>query len=96
VDLDPAAIQETEVNEPLINWHAIDGDHALQAVRSTGGWAGDVSDRRMRQMARELREEQGLHVLPAATAGLCALLERHERDPLPSDRYVAVLTGRDE
>jgi threonine synthase len=32
--------------------------------------------------------------LPASTAGLIALIEHHQRDPLPNDRYVIVLTGR--
>ncbi len=95
-DLPAKRIRETTVNEPLINWHAIDGDPALHAIRGTGGWADDVSDKRMKLMARELREEQGLDVLPAATAGLCALLAAHERAALPPDRYVAVLTGRKE
>ena len=48
----------------------------------------------MRQLAREIREVQGLDVLPASTAGLAALLDAHAREPLPPDRYVAVLTGR--
>jgi threonine synthase len=33
-------------------------------------------------------------VLPAATAGLHALLEHHRQHGLPGDRYVAVVTGR--
>jgi threonine synthase len=94
VDLDPRRIHETDVNEPLINWHSIDGDDALWAVRSTGGWAAPASDRAMRAMARSLRESEGLSSLPASTAGLLALLGAHRREPLPNDRYVAVLTGR--
>jgi threonine synthase len=93
-DLDPSGIRETPVNEPLINWHSADGDPALEAVRSTGGWAGDASDRDMRAHGRLIRERQGLNVLPASTAGLVVLLDRHRSEPLPGDRYVAVLTGR--
>ena len=93
-DLDPVRIRETSVNEPLINWHSSDGDPALEAVRQTGGWAANASDRRMLQIARLIREREGLNVLPASTAGLVALLDRHGREPLPGDRYVAVLTGR--
>lgn len=93
-DLDPQQVKESPVNEPLINWHALDGDAALQAVRTTGGAAVDISDRRMRELATSLRKEQGLHVQPASTAGLAALLALHEREPLRPDRYVAVLTGR--
>lgn len=93
-DLEPQRIRETAVNEPLVNWHSIDGDAALQAIRATGGWASHVSDRAMTRMARTLRLEEGLNVLPASTAGLVALLEGHRQQDLPGDRYVAVLTGR--
>ena len=93
-DLNPGRIHETTVNEPLINWHAIDGDQALDAVRRTGGWAANASDRNMRRFSRMIREKEGLQVLPASTAGLIALIEYHRRQTLPGDRYVAVLTGR--
>lgn len=93
-DLDPARVRETVVNEPLINWHSYDGDHALEALRASGGWADHVSDRQMLRLARQLVEREGLSVLPASTAGLAVLLARHATEPLPGDRYVAVLTGR--
>lgn len=93
-DLEPGRIRETPVNEPLINWHSIDGDLALQAIRATGGWASHVSDRAMTRTARILRDEEGLNVLPASTAGLVALLAGHQREPLAGDRYLAVITGR--
>jgi threonine synthase len=93
-DLEPARIRETSVNEPLINWHAIDGDHALEAIRRTGGWASYASDRGMLAYARLLRAKEGLHVLPASTAGLIVLMEQHRKIPLTGDRYVVILTGR--
>jgi threonine synthase len=93
-DLAPEKIRETRVNEPLINWHAIDGNLALKAIRETSGWAGDASDKNMRLYSRLIREREGLDVLPASTAGLIALVENHKINPLPSDRYVVVLTGR--
>ena len=93
-DLNPQKIHETSINEPLINWHSIDGDHALDAIRQTGGWASDASDKAMRTYARLIREKEGLQVLPASTAGLIALMNKHAKEPLPADRYVAVLTGR--
>jgi threonine synthase len=93
-DLDPQSIRETAVNEPLINWHSIDGDLALDAVRETGGWASYASDRAMASYARTIRESEGLSVLPAATAGLIALLDEHRQRTLANDRYVVVITGR--
>ena len=93
-DLNSIKIHETSINEPLINWHSIDGDHALEAIRKTNGWAGDASDREMRNHSRLIREKEGLQVLPASSAGLIALLEKHRSERLPNDRYVVVLTGR--
>lgn len=93
-DLAPERIRETHVNEPLINWHSIDGDHALEAIRATEGWAWDASDRNMKAYSKLLREREGLSVLPASTAGLIALNELHRRQQLRGDRYVAILTGK--
>ena len=93
-DLQPEKIRETAINEPLINWRSIDGDYALEAIRISSGWASYASDKSMMSFSKLLREKEGLSVLPASTAGLIALLERHKKDTLPNDRYVVVLTGR--
>jgi threonine synthase len=93
-DIEPRRIRETAVNEPLVNWHSIDGDLALDAVRTTGGWAQYASDKSMISYARLLKEREGLNVLPASTAGLVVLFEQHKREPMPPDRYVVILTGR--
>ena len=93
-DLHPERIRETAVNEPLVNWHSIDGDLALEAIRKTDGWAGYASDKNMIRYARMIRKKEGLSVLPASTAGLIVLIERHQKEPLPGDRYVVILTGR--
>jgi threonine synthase len=93
-DLSPQAVKETEINEPLINWHSIDGDLALEAIRSSKGWADNATDKEMLHYAKLIREKEGMNVLPASTAGLIALLEKHAKSPLPGDRYVVLLTGR--
>ena len=93
-DLSPDLIHETPINEPLINWHSVDGNLALDAIRLTGGWADDVSDKSMLSYARLILEREGLSILPASTAGLVAFVEQHRKEPLPSDRYVIILTGR--
>jgi len=93
-DLKPEQIRETAVNEPLINWHSFDGDQALESIRKSGGWSSYASDKSMMTYSRLLREKEGLSILPASTAGLSVLLERHGKEPLPGDRYVIILTGR--
>jgi threonine synthase len=93
-DLQPEKIRETRINEPLINWHSIDGDYALEAIQKTNGWAGNASDKKMIDFARLIRDREGLNVVPASTAGLIALIEKNTESPLPGDRYVVILTGR--
>lgn len=93
-DLNPLAIKESSINEPLINWHSTDGNEALRAIRQSRGWATYVSDKELKRSSRMLKESDGLWVLPASTAGLMALIERHKSEPLPGDRYVAVITGK--
>lgn len=93
-DLKPEQIRETAINEPLINWQSIDGEHALQSIRETSGWASYASDKNMIFFSRFIREKEGLSVLPASTAGLIAMLDRHKKEPFPNDRFVVILTGR--
>ncbi len=93
-DLKPEKIRNTSINEPLINWRSIDGDYSLAVVRQTHGWAAYATDKSMMYYSRLIREKEGLSVLPASTAGLIALLDRHKKEPYPGDRYVVILTGR--
>ena len=93
-DLAPEKVKESRVNEPLINWHSFDGEEALYALKESQGYAFDISDHEMLQLSSKLKKKEGLHVLPASTAGLGALLELHEKESLESDRYIAILTGR--
>jgi threonine synthase len=93
-DIDPKLIRETEINEPLINWHSFDGEEALYAIRNSGGEAHHISDKKMREMSTFLLKKEGYRILPASTSGLIALLEMHEKKEMINDRYVAILTAR--
>lgn len=93
-DLLPEKIKESKINEPLINWHSIDGDLALEALRKTNGWAADATDKSMMNYAKLIREKEGMFVMPASTAGLIALLNKDYIDKINNDRFVVVLTGR--
>ncbi|KON33653.1 MAG: threonine synthase [miscellaneous Crenarchaeota group-6 archaeon AD8-1] len=94
VDLLPERIRNTSINEPLVNWRSIDGEYALSIIRDTRGWAAFATDKKMREYSKLLREMEGLSVLPASTAGLIALMDRHKKQPFPGDRFVVILTGR--
>jgi threonine synthase len=94
VDINPASIKETIINEPLINWHSFDGDEALYALNNTNGYAAHISDRKMKLMSSFLQKKEGFRILPASAAGLIALLEIHEKEPLINDRFVAILTAK--
>jgi len=94
IDLVPEKIKETEINEPLINWHSFDGEEALYAIKQSGGDAFNISDEKMVKTASLLKSKEGLNVLPAATAGLIGLMEMHKKKELEPDRYVAILTGK--
>lgn len=93
-DLIPTRVRETSINEPLVNWHSIDGDLALESIRETGGWAANASDKSLLTYSKLIREREGLNVLPASTAGFVALFEQHRKEQLPNDRYVVLLTGK--
>ncbi len=93
-DLDPEAIKETKYNEPLINWHSFDGEEALYALRESNGEAFNISDKKLRQMTSVLAKKEGFRILPAATAGLIALLELDEKMDFEPGRFVAVLTAK--
>lgn len=93
-DLSPEAIRETKYNEPLINWHSFDGEEALYAIRQSEGDAFNISDKKMKEMSGFLLKKEGLRILPAATAGMVALLEMNEKIDFEPDRYVAVLTAK--
>lgn len=94
VDLPPEKMKETPINEPLINWHSFDGNEALHSLYASDGKAYNVSDRKMKEMSTYLLQRESIRILPASTAGLVGLLNLHATDPLPADRYVAVLTAR--
>jgi len=93
-DIDPKLVKETAINEPLINWHSFDGNEALYALRQTEGDARHISDKKMREMSAFLLKKEGYRILPASTAGLIALLEKHEEAAFAQDRYVTILTGK--
>ena len=93
-DLIPDRIKESKINEPLINWHSIDGDFALQAIKSSDGWAEDATDKEMLSYSKMIRDREGISVIPASTAGLVALVNYNKQTALSNDKFVVIITGR--
>ncbi|MFX1519881.1 MAG: pyridoxal-phosphate dependent enzyme [Promethearchaeota archaeon] len=95
-DLKPSEIKETSYNEPLVNWHAYDGQIALDAVYESHGFAEYASDTRMLEFSRLLKREEGLNVLPASACCLAVLPSTLKNIQLNGTKLtvVAILTGR--
>jgi len=71
-DLEALDIEETSINEPLINWRSFDGEAALDVIISSGGAAFGFSDDQLLHASKELALV-GIEAHPAACAGFLAL-----------------------
>lgn len=70
------------------------GDHALHAVRESGGAVGTVSDEGILETQRRLAAEEGLWVEPAGAAPAALLPRLLEEGQLePAEAVVCVLSG---
>ncbi|MFW9996367.1 MAG: pyridoxal-phosphate dependent enzyme [Candidatus Odinarchaeota archaeon] len=94
LDLSPSEIRETRVNEPLTNWHAFDGQEALDSLYESKGFGEYASDSQMIEFSKVLKEEEGLIVHPASASTLAVLSKLTKNDIKLEGTYVAVLTGR--
>lgn len=70
------------------------GDHALAAVRESGGLVAGVSDEAVFAMQRRLAVEEGLWVEPASAAPLAALADLLAQGHIHAgERIVCILSG---
>ncbi len=91
VDLSPEDIDETVVNEPLLNWHSYDGQEALNAIYDTDGLAVGLTDEELLHYQRLLKKEK-VDALPASAAALGGLKRFLEENRLKG-KHVVVLTS---
>jgi threonine synthase len=95
INLKPDSITETFLNEPIVNWKSLDGQHALDALWESNGYARAVSDENMDAFSHFLEKEEGLSVLPASAASVAAMAEFVKtRASLKNKCFVSVLTSR--
>jgi len=91
-ELDPSRIVETEINEPLINYRAYDGDEALRAILESGGAAYGYTDREFAVAARLFAELSEVRPIPASAS---VLLPGISREPRGEALWVLVITQED-
>ncbi|MET7951770.1 pyridoxal-phosphate dependent enzyme [Micromonospora sp. NPDC005324] len=92
--LPPDGVSTTDHNQPLVNWHALQGPQAMAAIADTGGAVHGVDDDQL-QHARDLLAGYGAHPTAAGAVALAGLLARAEApDGLPAGTHVVLLSGR--
>jgi threonine synthase len=70
------------------------GDHALAAVRESGGTVAGVSDDEVFAMQRRLAKQEGIWIEPAGAASVAALSGLLERGAIHAhERVVCILSG---
>ncbi|MFZ5478224.1 MAG: pyridoxal-phosphate dependent enzyme [Myxococcota bacterium] len=89
-DLPAERVWENELNAALTNWHAFDGQRALDAIRTSGGRAISVGDPTLLKLAERLQLAEGVAALPASASALACLGERERGEGV----HVLVVTGR--
>lgn len=94
-DLSREEIKETDINEPLTNWHSYDGQEALDAIYESNGFADYASESKMMEFSKWLRLEEGLHVLPASASTLAVMSDLADDKVTVKGTFAAILTGRD-
>ena len=91
--LDPRSIEETEVNEPLVNWDALDGQAAMIAIQDSGGTAYGITDDEMLRLHAALMED-GVDAHPASLSAVAALQAAAEAGVIDKKgTHVAILTS---
>lgn len=93
VDISPSALRETEINEPLVNYHAYDGELALETLVNSKGFAEYVTDSELEFYSAMIKKAENLDVLPASTASLAALVKVLKNNEFYGD-HVIILTGK--
>lgn len=91
--LDPETVSTTDHNQPLVNWHALQGDEAMAAIAATGGTVLGVDDKELCR-ARDALAAYGATPTAAGAVALAGLLRTASTASLAPGVHVVVLSGR--
>lgn len=92
VELDPAALRETTVNEPLVNWRSLHVHEAMTAIHRTDGRAFDATDDELVAASASLRTEETVRASPTGAAGLVGV-RAFAASLDPAAAHVVILTA---
>ncbi len=93
IDLEPNILKETTANEPLVSYHSIDGQKALNAIYESRGFAEYVTDEEMLRTSSFIERLEKIQALPASSSALSVAV-RIMRRFVDYPECVVVLTGR--
>ena len=91
--LPPDGVTTTDHNQPLVNWHALQGPEAMAAIAETGGAVHGVDDDQLRHA--EGARRHGAYPTAAGSVALAGLLAQAQLPAgLPGGTHVLLLSGR--
>ncbi|WP_410809726.1 pyridoxal-phosphate dependent enzyme [Micromonospora sp. 067-2] len=91
--LPPDAVSTTDHNQPLVNWHALQGPEAMAAIADSGGAAYGVDDDQLRE-AQAMLATVGAHPTAAGSVAMAGLYAEAARGGLLPGTHVVLLSGR--
>jgi threonine synthase len=89
----PEDVVETEINEPLVNWDALDGRAATEAVVASGGGSFGVTDEELMELHAVLLED-GIEAHPASLAAVHAVNQIAQREKVDGVCVAILTSGR--
>ncbi len=93
IELPPDEIVETEVNEPLLNWRAYDGQEAVNAIYDTDGIALGLKDEDLLYYRNIFEEKEQVRLLPVSAAPLGVLEQYLKERNDDGGPHVVILTS---
>ncbi|GAA5108057.1 pyridoxal-phosphate dependent enzyme [Nocardia iowensis] len=90
--LPPDGVVTTDHNQPLVNWHALQGPEAMAAVADTAGAVHGADDEEL-LAARDLLVRHGARPTASGAVALAGLLGHARETPL-TGTHVVLLSGR--
>ncbi|WP_051799430.1 pyridoxal-phosphate dependent enzyme [Catenuloplanes japonicus] len=87
--LGPDEVTTTDHNQPLVNWHALQGAEAMAAIAATGGAVHAATDEQL-LAAQTVLHAHGAHPTAGGSVAMAGLLAATEL----SGTHVVLLSGR--